>query len=225
MDGVNAMKKLIIFGVGEQAELAYWFFTNDSDYEVAAFVIDSEFKTTDDFHGKPVVTTDEVSKKFPTNRYDAFVAVGYNKINQLREDKYRLLKGLGYYLASYISSRASVLSQSIGDNCFLLEDNTIQPFVKIGSNVTLWSGNHIGHHSIIEDHCFVTSQVVVSGGVTIGRNSFLGVNSTLRDHIEIGPRSVIGAGAIIMDNTEPDSVYVPARTLPRNVKSSTLKRI
>ena len=50
-----------------------------------------------------------------------------------------------------------------GDNCFILEDNTVQPFVTIGNNVTLWSGNHIGHDSVIEDDCFISSHVVVSG--------------------------------------------------------------
>jgi hypothetical protein len=81
------------------------------------------------------------------------VALSYSKLNAVRKDKYLAVKALGYALASFISSRATVLNEGrIGENCFLFEDNTIQPFVTIGKNVTLWSGNHIGHHSVIDDH-------------------------------------------------------------------------
>ena len=37
------MKKLIIFGIGEQAEMAYYCFTNDSKYKVVAFTVDKEY--------------------------------------------------------------------------------------------------------------------------------------------------------------------------------------
>jgi UDP-3-O-[3-hydroxymyristoyl] glucosamine N-acyltransferase len=113
----------------------------------------------------------------------------------------------------------------IGDNCFIFEDNTIQPFVTIGSNVTLWSGNHIGHHSTIKDHCFIASHVVVSGGVEIGECTFIGVNATLRDHIKIGERCVIGAGALLLADAEPEGVYIGAGTERSKVPSSRLRRI
>jgi len=83
--------------------------------------------------------------------------------------------------------------------------------VTIGSNVTLWSGNHIGHDAVIEDHCFITSHVVVSGNVRVGARSFLGVNATLRNSITLGEQTLVGAGAIIMKDTRPKSVYLPER--------------
>ena len=111
-----------------------------------------------------------------------------------------------------MSSRCSFLTDHpVGDNCFILEDNTIQPFAKIGNNVTLWSGNHIGHDSTIEDHCFIASHVVVSGHVRVGTRSFIGVNATLRNTITIAPESIIGAGAVIMKDTRPKGVYLAER--------------
>ena len=77
---------------------------------------------------------------------------------------------------------------------FILENNIIQPYVKIGNNVTLWSGNHIGHHSVIKDHCLFPL-VVISGRVTVDEQCFFGVNSTIRDNITIGKKSMIGAGS------------------------------
>jgi sugar O-acyltransferase (sialic acid O-acetyltransferase NeuD family) len=122
------------------------------------------------------------------------------------------MKALGYVLVSYVSSRCSYLSQhQPGDNCFILEDNTIQPYVRIGNDVTLWSGNHIGHDSTIGDHCFISSHVVVSGHVQIGESCFIGVNATLRNSITIGSHTLIGAGAVIMKNTPPRAVYLGTR--------------
>jgi sugar O-acyltransferase (sialic acid O-acetyltransferase NeuD family) len=133
-------------------------------------------------------------------------------MNAVRAEKYAAMKAAGYRLATYVSSRCTYLSQTPpGDNCFILEDNTIQPFVTIGRNVTLWSGNHIGHDSTIGDHCFITSHVVVSGNVQVGERSFVGVNATLRNSIAIAPQTLIGAGAIIMKDTKPKSVYLPER--------------
>jgi UDP-3-O-[3-hydroxymyristoyl] glucosamine N-acyltransferase len=120
---------------------------------------------------------------------------------------------MGYTLASYVSSRCSFLTdEPLGDNCFILEDNTIQPFVTIGNDVTLWSGNHIGHDSVIEDHCFVSSHVVISGHVRVGAYCFLGVNATLRNSITLAPRTLVGAGALLMKDTQEGDVYVAGRT-------------
>lgn len=219
------MKKLVIFGIDQQAELAYWYFTNDSDYEVVAFTVDKEFIENDKLFSLPIIPFEEITHKYPPSEYSAFVAIGYSKLNKVRKEKYTQLKNLNYVLPSYVSSSASILSNNIGDNCLILEENTIQPFVEIGNNVTLWSGNHIGHHSKIKDHCFIASHVVISGGVIIEEACFLGVNSTIRDHITIEKNNVIGAGAIIMSNTEQDAVYVPKRTDPRVTSSDKLKKI
>jgi sugar O-acyltransferase (sialic acid O-acetyltransferase NeuD family) len=220
------MKKLIIFGNSEIAELAHYYFTSDSKYEVAGFTVDDEFRMTDNFLGKPLVSFQSVREKFPPNEYDFFVALSYTKMNDLRKAKYLEAKSLGYKLASYVSSYATVLNdRNIGENCFILEDNTIQPRVLIGNNVTLWSGNHIGHHSVIQDHVFISSHVVVSGGVIVEDSTFIGVNATLRDHIVIGSKSLIGAGSIIMKSTDPLSVYVPKPTEKYELSSDQLRKI
>ena len=206
------MAKLVIFGAGDIARLAHHYFTHDSPHEVAAFVVDRAFRQGDAFQGLPLIDAEGVTDRFPPGDYDMFVAMSYAKMNAVRAEKYASMKAAGYRLVSYVSSRCSYLSQTPpGDNCFILEDNTVQPFVTIGNNVTLWSGNHIGHDVTIEDHCFITSHVVVSGWVRIGTRSFIGVNATQRNSITIAPETLIGAGAIIMKNTKPKQVYMPER--------------
>jgi len=206
------MAKLIIFGTGDSARLAYYYFTRDSEHEIVAFVVDHKYRNSDSFFDLPLVDFESVAALYPPSDYKLFVAVGYNRMNKVRAQKYTQAKEMGYELVSYISSRCTFLSDHpVGDNCFILEDNTIQPYVRIGNNVTMWSGNHIGHDSVIDDHCFLASHIVVSGHVHINPYCFLGVNATLRNSITIAQECLIGAGAIIMSDTVEKGVYVPRR--------------
>jgi UDP-3-O-[3-hydroxymyristoyl] glucosamine N-acyltransferase len=86
----------------------------------------------------------------------------------------------------------------IGEHCFVFEHNVLQPRVRIGRNVVLWSGNHIGHHSTVKDHCFLASHVVLSGFVEVGESCFMGVNCAVANDITIGDHCLIGAGALVL---------------------------
>jgi len=214
------MAKIVIFGAQDIAKLADYYFTHDSEHEVVAYTIDAAYRSEDSFMDRPLVDFEAVERFFPPAGYQLFIAVSYRQMNQFRAKKYEEAKAKGYTLPSYISSKCSYLSQfPPGDNCFILEDNTIQPFVRIGNHVTLWSGNHIGHDSVIEDHVYMTSQVVVSGRVRIGAYSFLGVNATLRNGISIGAHNLIGAGAAVMQDTQAHEAWVPPRAVKLNKRS------
>lgn len=219
-------KNLVIFGTGDIAQLAHFYFSTDSAYNVVAFTVDGAYLEKPVFCDLPVVAFDTATKHYPVESHEFFVALSYAQLNTVRKEKYLAAKALGYRMASYVSSRATLLSgNQIGENCFILEDNTIQPFAKIGHNITLWSGNHIGHHSTIGDHSFLASHVVVSGGVEIGEQCFIGVNATLRDHIKVGDRCVIGAGALLLADAEPNGVYLGTATERSKVPSSRLRKI
>lgn len=219
-------KPLVIFGSGDIAQLAHYYFSTDSNYEVVAFTVDANYIKESELCGLPVVAFEDVAKNYPPDSYDFFVALSYSKLNAVRKEKFLAAKEMGYKLVSFISSRATVLNEGrIGENCFIFEDNTIQPFVTIGNNVILWSGNHIGHHSVIHDHTFIASHVVISGGVEIGEQCFVGVNATLRDHIKIGDRCVVGAGALLLADAAPEGVYIGTATERSKVPSTRLRGI
>lgn len=219
-------KPLVIFGAGDIAQLAHFYFSRESAYHVVAFTVDRAYLPEGPFCGLPVVAFENLAEQYPPDAYALFVALSYAQLNAVRRDKYWAAKALGYTLASFISPRANLLNDGrIGDNCFIFEDNTVQPFASIGNNVTLWSGNHIGHHSVIKDHCFIASHVVVSGGVEIGEQCFVGVNATLRDHIKIGDKCVIGAGALMLADAAPEGVYVGTATARSKVPSTRLRKL
>ena len=220
-------KPLILFGTGKIAELAYYYFTYDSEYTVCAFSVHHDYiNTQDTFCNLPVVPFETITHHYPIETHSIFIALSYNQLNTLRKSVYLEAKALGYQMTSYISSRATLLNEpTIGENCFILENNTIQPFVTIGNNVTLWSGNHIGHHSVIKDHTFIASHAVISGGITIEEQCFIGVNATLRNDITIGERCVIGARSLILNDTESDGVYMSQSTVRSRVPSNRLKNL
>ncbi len=220
------MKPVLIFGAGEIAEVAHFYFTRDTRIPVAGFTVDAAYLKEARFCGLPVVAFEEAQGAFAPGTHDLFVALSYAKINAVRAQKCAEGRARGYRLASYVSSKASVWDGfQAGENCFILEDNTLQPFVRIGDNVTLWSGNHIGHHARVAANCFITSHVVISGGVQVGENAFVGVNATVRDHVKIGARSVIGAGALVLEDVPDDGVVAPRGTELSKVPSHRLRHL
>ena len=201
-------KKLVIVGTGETAALAYEYFTHDSSYEVVAFAVEKAFLTEDSFFGLPVVAFEDIENSYPPAEYNAFVAMSGSALNRQRTRFYHETKNKGYKLASYVSSRAFVWHNvEIGDNCFIMEDNTLQPFTKVGNNVVMWSGNHLGHRSIIKENCFITSHVVISGWCEIGKNAYIGINASIIGEVKIADDNFIAMGAVVGKGTQENSIY------------------
>ena len=218
--------KLVIFGASETAELAKYYFEKFSNYEVLCFCVDDEYIQDGYLLGLPVIGFNEACGKFSPSEVKFFVALGYSQNNELRKEKFNLFKKMGYELATFISPQATILSEiKTGENCFILENNTVQPFVRIGNNVTLWSGNHIGHHSIIGDHTFIASHAVISGRVKVGESCFIGINASIRDKIIVGNKCVIGAGTLLLNNADPNGIYRGIKSQRSKVNSSKIKNI
>lgn len=218
------MKQLVIFGTGSFARVAHVYLSQDSPYEIAAYTLHEKYLEDKQFMGIDVVPFEHLHETHPPDQYAMFVAIGFKRVNKARADIYEECKAKGYELISYINSKATHWGEiEVGDNCFIFEENVIQPFVKIGNNVIIWSGNHIGHDVHIGDHCFIASHAVISGNVKIGSYCFIGVNATFRDGIRIAPECVIGAGAVILKDTKDKGVYPGPVSEALPISSSELK--
>jgi sugar O-acyltransferase (sialic acid O-acetyltransferase NeuD family) len=214
-----AREGVVVVGAGEQAAIAYEYFTHDSPETVAGFAVEGAYLDRHELFGLPVVALEEIETHFPAERHSAFVAISSTKLNRVRTRLYRDVKDRGYSFATYVSSRAFVWHNvEIGENCMIFENNVLQHRVRVGDNAVLWSGNHVGHQTRIEDHCFVASHVVISGFCTVGRSSFMGVNSCVADYVKIGEDCVVGAGAVVVRDCDAARVYVgnPAKPLDRS---------
>lgn len=203
------MARVIIFGTKDFAQLAQFYLQHDSEHEVVALSVHERYLPPEkELWGLPVVAFEHIEKQYSPHQYSFFAPLAPARMNRVRESVYLEIKGKGYPLISYVSSKATTFpTNKIGENCFILEDNTIQPFTAIGNNVVLWSGNHIGHHSVIKDHVMFTSHVVLSGHCIVEPYSFFGVNATVRDGLHIAEGTLVAMAAAIVKNTEPWGVY------------------
>ncbi len=217
---------LVVFGAGQVAEVAWHCFEHDSPYEVVGFTVDPQYLGASTLLGLPVLPYAEACVRWPAADHSMFVAIAYGRLNQARAGTVARVQADGYRCANYVSSKALVAGEIVPDsNTFVMELNNLQPFSRLGRNVWLWAGNHVGHHAVIEDDCFLASHVVVSGAVTVGASSFIGVNATIRDNVRIGARNVIGAGVVILADTRDAEVYIGPKTEASRVPSHRLRGI
>ncbi|MDR5834611.1 acetyltransferase [Caballeronia sp. LZ034LL] len=217
---MHKSRKLVILGDSAFAEVAYEYFTHDSEYEVVGFSVESAYLQRDSLFGLPVVPFESIETHFEPAHVEFYAALVYSQLNRLRRRLYEAAKAKGFRPASYISSKAFVWHNvKLGEHCFIFEDNTVQPFATIGNNVVLWSGNHIGHHSTIEDHCFFSSHVVLSGFSKVGGSSFLGVNASIANNVTLGADNWIGPGVTITADTEPNQLFPGAQPAAARVST------
>ena len=223
---MNKTRKLIIVGDSAFAEIAHEYFDADSDYSVVGFSVEAAYLKQSELHGLPVVPFETLEQHFAPGDHEVFVATTYTQLNRLRARLSAQAKARGYKLASYISPRAFVWRNvALGEHCFIFEDNTVQPFVSIGDNVVLWSGNHIGHHSVVKSHCFIASHVVVSGFCTVGEYSFLGVNATLANNVNVGRDNWVGPNVVLMKDTPDGALFKTEQPEPARVSATRFFKV
>jgi sugar O-acyltransferase (sialic acid O-acetyltransferase NeuD family) len=201
-------QKVVIIGDGAFAQVAFEYFTVDTEYDVVAFAVERAFMKRGDLFGLPVVPFEDLPALYPARDHSFYAALVYTDGNRLRGRLYRAAKEMGYLPASYVSPRAFVWRNAkLGEHIFVFENNVIQPYASLGDDVVLWSGNHVGHHSSIGDDAFLSSHVVISGFVKIGKSAFLGVNSTVANNVSIGDGCTVAAGALVLGDV-PDGTTV-----------------
>ena len=217
-------KRVVIFGVGELAELAHFYFTNDSNFEVCGFTIDKNLIIDDDFKGLPIVDYENVCNIFPPTEYHMFIAIGYSNLNKNRREIYEDAKKKGYNLASYVSSKStSWPGLEVGENTFIMEDNSIMPFCKIGNNVLVWVNSMLAHHMIIKDHVTIASHCSIGGKVVIEEMAFIGQNSSIRDNVKIGKGAVIGTAANVVKDVDNYTLMIGNPAKPINANTRNIK--
>ena len=212
------MKKVIIFGTGELAQRIF-FYLKDSDDQVIAFCANKSKIDKEELLGLPVIAFENIEEKFPPSEFSMFIALAYSEMNKKRTKFFNEAKNKGYELYSFIHPSTKVWNEfEMGENCFILANNVIQPFVKLGNNVLIGSNNLISHNTTIGDNCFITSNVTMGGHITMGKNCFVGLSATINQRIKIGNECVVGTGTIISKDINDKEVYAEnsSKKLPQS---------
>jgi sugar O-acyltransferase (sialic acid O-acetyltransferase NeuD family) len=220
------MSKVVLFGTGRGAYVAFRSLKRDSDHEVCGFSTDLKYIERTTLHNLPVVAFENVEQRFPPDQYKFLILLGYQNMNGLRAQKYLAAKAKGYSFISYVNSqfyRAEDLD--VGENCFILDNQSISLDVKIGNNVVMWSSNHIGDLSTIEDHSWLASHVTVAADVNVKPYCFLGIGATIGNGLTLGQRTFVGANALVASNTEENSVHVTSASEAVGLNSGAFMRV
>jgi sugar O-acyltransferase (sialic acid O-acetyltransferase NeuD family) len=210
---------VVIFGAGDHAEQAHYYLGKDSPHRVAAFALSAPWIKEDTFCGLPVVDFESVEQGYPPSRFCFFVAMSARRMNRDRARFYNEAKSKGYDLISYISSRALLCDNPVGENCFILEDTNIQPFTTIGNNTIIWCASHVGHHSRIADHVFVSSLVGISGRCTISSHCHISGSAIIDAGVTLAEGTLAGLGSVVTRDTDAWSIYTGNPARKRKVSS------
>lgn len=200
------MKKLIIFGSGVVAKLAYFLFTRDSNYLPICFTVDNEYKTRDSFNNLPLIPFNKITELYPPETHEMFVAIGPSSMNSKREKKFFEVKSKGYKMAKYVSPHSLCYSK-VGENSLIADYVSINPFSKIGFNNFFWEYSLISHDSIVMNNCYFGPRSIVSSYSVIQNNVIIGSNSTIKSKVTISNKTLVGSSCYISKNTTPESVF------------------
>ena len=200
------MKKLIIFGNTIVAQLAHFYFTRDSKYEVVAFTVDESYKTSDFYLEKPLVSFKTMTAIYPPDEFELFIAIGPSAMNTFRENKVREAKSMGYRLATHIS-QYSICHSPVGPNSLVADGVIINPFAQIGENNFFWEHSLITNESFIGDHCYFSPKSVVSSFCKIENNCVVGTSSVIKARVRLAEKTLVGASCYIANDTDFKGVY------------------
>jgi UDP-3-O-[3-hydroxymyristoyl] glucosamine N-acyltransferase len=176
--------------------------------------------TAQPFQGREVVALENLRPRYPPTQVKCFVALGFRQMNGLRAAKFDAIRSMGYSCVSYVApSNLLPAETAVGQNCFILANQSIDRNVEIDDNVTIWSGCHIGDRSRINSHTWLSSQVCLNGDVIVEERCFLASNCTVGPSVRLGTRTFVGANALITKDTEIGAVHVVAATHAQAVDS------
>ena len=207
------MAKVLIFGRDRLASLAHHYLRFDSSHEVIGFINPKRslfWKPVPlgEFEELPLIPVDDLENHHPPGSVECFAPFGASSRSRGRETGYDLLKPRGYDFITYRSSHATIaLDAVLGENCMVLENATIQPYVQIGDDVMIGVGSHIGHHSSIGDHSWIGPHAVMADGCIIEPHCVFGAHSTMAACRRAKRSTWVQPGTTLHTSTTVEGVY------------------
>ncbi len=212
------MKRLRIFGAGMRgglvADLLRWQFADS--VQIEGFYEDRELPGGKGPSEIPILgSVDQGIEEIAASGSEAFVAFGTSASAKACE-LFLKLDAREVPIASVISPAAHVFpSARIGRNALIF------PGAYIGSQVA--AGDMLCAHgnAVVEHHCTLGHNVLLSPGVSlansvkVGSHCFLGAGADSVPESTIGCGAIVGAGATVVEDVKPHYVVVgqPARVL------------
>lgn len=210
--------KAIIFGNSNFAQMLQTYLL-EQQIQTEAFCVEKQYCISNEFSGRPLVGIDSVSELYPSTDYDAYIAVGYTQMGNIRSKVYQLLEEKGYRLPNYVHPTVVM-----GPNFVMGKGNIILQSVNFGYETIIGNGNLIFDGTVIAHNVEIGSFNTISINVSacgfskIKNHCFVGAGACIRDHIQVLDYTLIGANTYIRKDTSPYQVYssAEAKQLEKN---------
>lgn len=206
------MKKTFIFGCSSLGEMLFYHLKNEG-HMPEAFVLDDAYCNCDQFCGIPLIPYSKISKLLPAVDYEAYVAIGYSEMNEVRKNVTERLLAGGYSLPNYIHPSVINDSTAIGTGNLIFAGSIIDLYTEIGNSNIFYPGVMVSHDVKIGDYNFFASRSVLAGNIIIENQCFLGLNCSVKNSVKIGNNCLVGASAYVSRNLKDNSVLLPPKSV------------
>ncbi len=213
------MKKVVVFGTGDFADIIVDLVESALGREVAGYVLDDEYYSAPEYNGKPVVPLSKAVMSFNPEQHSAVIGIIGKDMYRSRERVFNAIDEMGYELENIIHPSAIITSKDMGRGNIIFEGCVLAYAAKLGDGNIMWPLSALNHHGKAGSFNNFAPGAATAGGAVIGNHCFLGVNSAVNNRITIADYTLAGAGVYIAKSTEEYGVYVPERSVKLNRSS------
>lgn len=213
--------KTVIYGSGATARMAAEYLANFHAGTVADFIENDNITIGD----LPIFDASALMQKFPPENYAIIICIGYQHggMNAKRKMLYELLDESCYYFTSVYPDQYG--PNDFGAGSFIMDGVILHTGAYVGNNCYIASNTVIGHDVEIHDHVWINANVSIDGGATIGEQCVIGAGAVIGAGVRLGERTLVGPGAVVLRDTEPDSVYLAPEAVKHRFSSNVFVRM
>ena len=197
-------KKIFILGKGQFGRFVYNLISEIDDFSFSGFIVKNKITN------KNLINETDFFKN--KKKFNIFPAVGDLKV---RSELIKKIIKSKNHIPNIIHPNVETRHIKIGYGVTIFQGALLSAESELNNHITIGFNSVIGHHSTINNFCFIGSGVVINGCVKLAEGVFCGANSSCFPSIEIGKYSTIAMGSSVMSSVKDGKtmIGVPAKAI------------
>lgn len=215
------MKKIVILGIGDFADILTGKIEENGADEVWGYAVNKQYITSDSYNQRKLIPFEDIENYVLAGECRIYLGVIGKRMFEDRERLFYELRQKGYRVENFISPTAAVKTEVIGQGNIIMENAVIEKHCKIGNGNIIWPNVVLPHHNAIGDFNNLSPSVSFSGYARIGNRCFIGNNACLNNHVSIQNCALVGGGVFVAKDLDEYQVLVSSRSYVLEGKIST----